>query len=171
MDLKLFSMGNPLDGKQLVGFGITYNKPRPFFFGLGIPSTYPVIGCLISFHKHQNRLLNWYTYLLRELAPNMILVRCFGAPRTIVTTNPENVEYMLKTNFDNFPKGKPFTKILEDFLGCDPSLPISPLAKAFDMASEVYARFGAAPLFIVWKIKRWLGVRSEGKLKDVVASR
>ncbi|XP_041006812.1 cytochrome P450 94B3-like [Juglans microcarpa x Juglans regia] len=214
------------------------------------PPTYPIIGCLISFYKNRNHLLDWYTELLTESATNTIVVHRFGAPRTIVTANPENVEYMLKTNFNNFPKGKRFTEILGDFLGCgifnvdgalwrsqrklashefsakslrefamntleeevekqllplleslaaakevvdlqellrrlafnmvcevslgidrfclDPSQPISPLAKAFDMASEVCARRGAAPLFIVWKIKRWLGLGSEQKLKDAV---
>ena len=35
-----------------------------------------------------------------------------------MTANPTNVEYILKTNFNNFPKGKPFTEILGDLLGC-----------------------------------------------------
>jgi 12-hydroxyjasmonoyl-L-amino acid 12-hydroxylase / fatty acid hydroxylase len=35
----------------------------------------------------------------------------------VVTANPANVEYILKTNFDNFPKGKPFATILGDLLG------------------------------------------------------
>ncbi|KAH0854666.1 hypothetical protein HID58_057793 [Brassica napus] len=37
--------------------------------------------------------------------------------RTIITANPENVEHILKTNFCNFPKGKPFTDLLGDLLG------------------------------------------------------
>nr|GEV64296.1 cytochrome P450 94B3-like [Tanacetum cinerariifolium] len=35
----------------------------------------------------------------------------------IVTANPDNVEHMLKTKFENYPKGKPFTDTLGDFLG------------------------------------------------------
>ncbi|GFQ08654.1 cytochrome p450 94b3, partial [Phtheirospermum japonicum] len=46
-----------------------------------------------------------------------ITISRFGARRTIVTANPQNVKYILKTNFTNFPKGKPFTEILGDFLG------------------------------------------------------
>jgi cytochrome P450 len=34
-----------------------------------------------------------------------------------ITANPENVEYMLKTGFENYPKGKPFSTILGDLLG------------------------------------------------------
>ncbi|KAF3435231.1 hypothetical protein FNV43_RR22318 [Rhamnella rubrinervis] len=214
------------------------------------PPSYPFIGCLISFYKNQNRLLDWYTELLAESATNTIVVHRFGARRTIVTANPENVEYMLKTNFNNFPKGRLFTEILGDFLGfgifnvdgelwrtqrklvshefstkslreyvmntlqeevehrllpvleslvtsaqvidlqdllrrfafnaickvslgidrcsLDPSELVSPLATAFDAASGICAGRGTAPLFIIWKIKRWLGVGSERKLKAAV---
>lgn len=218
--------------------------------GRGGPPSYPIIGCLISFYKNQNRLLDWYTELLAGSPTNTIVVHRLGARRTIVTANPENVEYMLKANFNNFPKGRPFTEILGDFLGygifnvdgelwrtqrklashefttkslqeyvmntleeevenrllpwidllaaehkavdlqdllrrfafnvickvsmgidrccLEPSAPVSPLAKAFDAASEICARRGAAPLFIIWKIKRWLGVGSEKRLKAAV---
>lgn len=219
-------------------------------YKLSGPPTFPIIGCLISFYRNRYRLLDWYTELLAESATNTIVVSRFGARRTVVTANPENVEYMLKTNFNNFPKGKPFTEILGDFLGygifnvdgelwrtqrklvshefsahslkefvmhtlkdevdslllpllesiakssevvdlqellrrlafnmickvslgidrccLDPSSPVPPLAVAFDMASEISARRGAAPLFLVWKIKKWLGIGSERRLKDAV---
>lgn len=81
------------------------------------PPSYPVIGCLISFYKNRYRLLDWYTDLLTRSPTKTIVVSRFGARRTIVTANPQNVEYILKTNFSNFPKGKPFTEILGDFLG------------------------------------------------------
>jgi cytochrome P450 len=35
----------------------------------------------------------------------------------IITANPENVKHLLKTRFDNYPKGKPFSLILVDLLG------------------------------------------------------
>ncbi|KAI4350514.1 hypothetical protein L6164_004963 [Bauhinia variegata] len=219
------------------------------FSGHG-PPTYPVIGCLVSFYRNRNWLLDWYADLLTQSPTNTIVVQRLGARRTIVTANPHNVEYMLKTNFDNFPKGKPFTEILGDFLGhgifnvdgelwrtqrkfashefsarslkefvmhtleeevgkrllpvleslsaenqvvdlqellgrfsfnvickvttgiirccLDPSVPTSPLARAFDVASEISAKRGAAPLFIIWKTKRWLGIGSERRLREAV---
>jgi cytochrome P450 len=225
------------------------------FVGTG-PTTYPVIGCLISFYKNRFRLLSWYTELLAKSPTNTILVQRLGARRTIITTNQQNVEYILKTNFKNFPKGKPFTEILGDFLGkgifnvdgelwlkqrklashefslrsinefimntleeevngkllpfmdslsienkvvdfqellgrfsfnvickftlginddndtnrccLDPCFPISPLARAFDVAAEISARRGAAPLFLVWRVKKWLGVGSEKRLREAV---
>lgn len=81
------------------------------------PPSYPVIGCLISFYKNRRRLLDWYTDLLSKSPTHTIVVHRLGARRIVVTANPGNVEYMLKTNFNNFPKGTPFTDILGDLLG------------------------------------------------------
>ncbi|KAK8489341.1 hypothetical protein V6N13_021416 [Hibiscus sabdariffa] len=79
--------------------------------------SYPVLGCLISFYKNRRRLLDWYTDLLSESPGLTIVVRRLGARRTVVTANPASVEHILRTNFNNFPKGKPFTEILGDLLG------------------------------------------------------
>lgn len=216
------------------------------------PPTYPVIGCLISFYRNRRRLLDWYTQLLSQCPTNTIVVWRLGARRTIVTANPKNVQYILKSNFKNYPKGRPFTEILGDFLGhgifnvdgalwrtqrklvshefstrslreyvmstlqeevenrllpvmqsvltenkvvdlqdllkrltfdmickvslgtayqprsLDPTFPISPLAKAFDVSSEICARRGAATLSLSWKIKRLIRVGSERRLKEAV---
>lgn len=222
------------------------------------PTTYPIIGCLLSFYRNRFRLLDWYTDLLAQSPTNTILVQRLGARRTVITANQHNIEYILKTNFKNFPKGKPFTEILGDFLGkgifnvdgnlwikqrklashefslrsmnefimhalkgevngkllplfdslcienkevdlqellgrfsfnvickftlgsnddddnennrccLDPSFPISPLARAFDVAAEISARRGAAPLFLVWRMKKWLRVGSERRLREAV---
>ncbi|EOA29681.1 hypothetical protein CARUB_v10016004mg [Capsella rubella] len=82
-----------------------------------VPRTYPVIGCIVSFYSNRNRLLDWYTELLTESPSGTVVIRRLASRRTVVTANPSNVEYILKTNFDNYPKGKPFTDILGDFLG------------------------------------------------------
>ncbi|KAE8661632.1 Cytochrome P450 94B1 [Hibiscus syriacus] len=226
---------------------VTFKAPKLSEHG---PPTYPLIGCLVSFYKNRSRLLDWYSELITESNTNTIVVNRLGARKTIVTANLENVDYMLKTNFNNFPKGKPFTEILGDFLGygifnvdgelwhiqrklashafsttslrefvlrtleeeaeqqflpllesfadasavvdmqdllrrlafnivckvslgvdpcvLDPSRPVSPLSTAFDIASEICSKRGAAPLLLVWKVKRWLGVGSEKKLRDSV---
>ena len=82
------------------------------------PLSYPIIGCLISFYKNRHRLLDFYTHHLSDSPTQTILINRLGARRNIITANPLNIEYILKTNFTNFPKGKPFTEILEDLLGC-----------------------------------------------------
>ncbi|CAK9330294.1 unnamed protein product [Citrullus colocynthis] len=82
------------------------------------PPSYPFFGSLISFYKNRRRLLAWYTDLLSDSPTQTIVVHRLGSRRTVVTANPANVEHMLKTNFINYPKGKPFTDILGDLLGC-----------------------------------------------------
>ncbi|XP_043815628.1 cytochrome P450 94C1 [Manihot esculenta] len=61
-----------------------------------------------------NNLCDWYAHLLKNSATKTIHIHVLG---NTITANPENVEYMLKTRFDNYPKGKPFSTILGDFLG------------------------------------------------------
>ncbi|XP_058107665.1 cytochrome P450 94C1-like [Magnolia sinica] len=59
-------------------------------------------------------LCDWYTHLLHESPTHTIHIHILG---NTITANPENVEYILKTRFDNYPKGKPFSMILGDLLG------------------------------------------------------
>ncbi|KAJ7947964.1 putative Cytochrome P450 [Quillaja saponaria] len=67
-----------------------------------------------SWAQEFNNLCDWYSHLLRKSPTGTIHVHVL---RNTITANPENVEYMLKTNFDNYPKGKPFSTILGDLLG------------------------------------------------------
>ncbi|KAG8374136.1 hypothetical protein BUALT_Bualt11G0099500 [Buddleja alternifolia] len=59
-------------------------------------------------------LCDWYTHLLQNSPTQTIH---FHVLNNTITANPDNVEYILKTRFDNYPKGKPFSAILGDFLG------------------------------------------------------
>ncbi|KAL3532070.1 hypothetical protein ACH5RR_005591 [Cinchona calisaya] len=59
-------------------------------------------------------LCDWYAHLIRNSPSQTIQIHVLG---NIITANPENVEYILKTRFDNYPKGKLFSTILGDFLG------------------------------------------------------
>ncbi|GFP97063.1 cytochrome p450 94c1 [Phtheirospermum japonicum] len=59
-------------------------------------------------------LCDWYTHLLKSSPTHTVHIHVLN---NTITANPDNVEYMLKTRFDNFPKGKPFSVILGDFLG------------------------------------------------------
>ncbi|KAL3518509.1 hypothetical protein ACH5RR_021098 [Cinchona calisaya] len=61
-----------------------------------------------------NNLCDWYSHLLQKSSTGTIHVHVLG---NIITTNPKNVEYILKTRFENFPKGKAFSVILGDLLG------------------------------------------------------
>lgn len=68
----------------------------------------------LSWAKEFGNLCDWYTHLLRKSPTGTIHVHVLG---NTITANPENVEHILKTRFDNYPKGKPFSVILGDLLG------------------------------------------------------
>ncbi|PWZ34452.1 Cytochrome P450 94C1 [Zea mays] len=67
-----------------------------------------------SWARDFTNLGDWYAHLIRESATGTVHVHVLGCT---VTANPANVEYMLKTNFDNFPKGETFAALLGDLLG------------------------------------------------------
>ncbi|XP_078447332.1 cytochrome P450 94B1-like [Wolffia australiana] len=77
------------------------------------PRGYPLVGCLVSFNKNKHRLLDWHT----ESPIQTIVVAQLDAQRTVVTGNPENVEHILKSRFENYPKGRPFSELLSNLLG------------------------------------------------------
>lgn len=67
-----------------------------------------------SWSKKFPNICDWYTDLLQNSPSKTIHIHVLG---NIITANPKNVEYMLTTNFNNYPKGKPFSTILGDLLG------------------------------------------------------
>ncbi|PON34829.1 Cytochrome P450, E-class, group I [Parasponia andersonii] len=78
---------------------------------------YPIVGTLPGLLKNRHRLLDWYTETLIKAPKNTATSRRFGNIRAVITANPLNVEHMLKTNFENYPKGDTFVSVLGDFLG------------------------------------------------------
>ncbi|GAV86592.1 p450 domain-containing protein [Cephalotus follicularis] len=79
--------------------------------------SYPLVGCLPEFLRHRYRFLDWTTEVLSECPNNTAVFLRPGKFHGIMTANPANVEYTLKTNFENYPKGDKFLIILQDFLG------------------------------------------------------
>ncbi|TKY62746.1 Cytochrome P450 94A1 [Spatholobus suberectus] len=78
---------------------------------------YPLVGTLPEFLKNRHRFLEWSTQVLRDCPTNTAV---FSRPYKlygVITANPDNVEHMLKTRFDNYPKGDRFIHLLQDFLG------------------------------------------------------
>ncbi|GKU93867.1 hypothetical protein SLEP1_g7426 [Rubroshorea leprosula] len=67
-----------------------------------------------SWSKEFDNICDWYTHLLRKSTTGTIHIHVLG---NTITVNPANVEHILKTRFDNYPKGKPFSVILGDLLG------------------------------------------------------
>lgn len=67
-----------------------------------------------SWSKDFNNLCDWYTHLLQKSPSQTIRVHVLD---NTITANPDNVEHILKSRFENYPKGKPFSMILGDLLG------------------------------------------------------
>lgn len=78
---------------------------------------YPIIGALPDFIINRHRFYDWATEILAGCPANTAVFRRPGKVHGVLTANPQVVEYMLKSNFDNFPKGPRFISLLQDFLG------------------------------------------------------
>lgn len=85
------------------------------------PKLKPYCSCHIcrsyltsSWSLEYNNLCDWYTHLIAESPTGTIHVHVLN---NVITANHQNVEYILKTKFHNFPKGSPFSAILGDLLG------------------------------------------------------
>ncbi|KAG1362443.1 cytochrome P450 94B3-like [Cocos nucifera] len=61
--------------------------------------------------RNGHRFIEWTAELVLASPTNTIIL-----PSTIITGNPNNIEHVLKTNFDNYQKGDN-VNVLEDFLG------------------------------------------------------
>lgn len=84
-------------------------KPR-VYCKCDICQTYITSSWRLQFHN----LCDWYTHLLQNSPTKTIHIHVLN---NTITANPANVEFMLKTKFDNYPKGKSFSTILGDLLG------------------------------------------------------
>ncbi|XP_024311056.1 cytochrome P450 94C1-like [Brachypodium distachyon] len=89
---------------------------------LQVARRWPWCGCKVcraymsgSWARDFASVSDWYAHLLRRSPTTRTLrVHVLGCT---VTADPGNVEYMLRTGFDNFPKGKGVSAILSDLLG------------------------------------------------------
>ncbi|XP_062114120.1 cytochrome P450 CYP94D108-like [Humulus lupulus] len=79
--------------------------------------TYPLVGILPELLKNHHRFLDWTTEVLTDCPRNTAILRCSRKAKDVMTANPLLVEYMAKTNFDNYPKGHQFTSHLVDLFG------------------------------------------------------
>ena len=78
---------------------------------------YPVVGCLLLILWNWRRIYDLTVDLMRK--HNVLTTRTvlpFGL-ESHITADPQNVEHILKTNFDSYPKGERFRQTLHDFLG------------------------------------------------------
>ncbi|GLJ31538.1 hypothetical protein SUGI_0633000 [Cryptomeria japonica] len=79
------------------------------------PTSYPILGSLIAFLSNRSRLTEWLTELLEHAPFNIITFHRPGI--NVITADPGNVKHLLKTRFENYPKGNYFRLLLNDLLG------------------------------------------------------
>ncbi|CAF2059018.1 cytochrome P450 94B3-like [Brassica napus] len=90
--------------------------PRKPSSHIGFKS-YPIVGSLPGLVKNRPRFLDWTVEILSGCPTQTAVFRRPGNRQFVMTANPANVEFMLKTKFDSFPKGERFISLLEDLLG------------------------------------------------------
>ncbi|OIW09552.1 hypothetical protein TanjilG_30871 [Lupinus angustifolius] len=88
------------------------------------PRVYPIVGSLPALFKNRNRVHDWIASNLQTggsatyqtcIIPFPFLARKEGF--YTVTCHPKNIEYILRTRFDNYPKGPKWQTAFHDLLG------------------------------------------------------
>ncbi|XP_071723426.1 cytochrome P450 94A2-like [Rutidosis leptorrhynchoides] len=82
----------------------------------GVPKSYPIIGSIIPLLKNRDNLTRWTASVLQR-SPSATFYFYVPGFHQVMTANPANVQHILKTRFDNYPKGDVFRHALQDFLG------------------------------------------------------
>ncbi|XP_022764424.1 cytochrome P450 86B1-like isoform X2 [Durio zibethinus] len=84
----------------------------------GGPMLWPVLGIIPSLFLHMNDTYNWTTKVLIKAGGTFHYRGMWmGGSYGIITIDPANIEYILKTNFKNFPKGNYYRERFSDLLG------------------------------------------------------
>ncbi|XWS22718.1 hypothetical protein CRYUN_Cryun29cG0060400 [Craigia yunnanensis] len=82
------------------------------------PMLWPVLGIIPSVFLHMNDTYNWATRVLIKAGGTFHYRGMWmGGAYGITTIDPSNIEYVLKTNFRNFPKGNYYRERFCDLLG------------------------------------------------------
>lgn len=67
------------------------------------PKTWPILGSYLEMMANWNRLHDWITDYMKVLPTPTLTVNVMGS-NVYFTASPQNVEYMLKTNWTNYIK-------------------------------------------------------------------
>ncbi|KAG1362642.1 cytochrome P450 86A8 [Cocos nucifera] len=91
--------------------------------GLRGPRVWPLVGSLPGLIQNSERMHEWIAENLRATGGTYQTCTCAvpGLARwqglVTVTCDPRNLEYVLKTRFDNYPKGPTWHAVFHDLLG------------------------------------------------------
>ncbi|CAM6049625.1 unnamed protein product, partial [Sphagnum compactum] len=81
------------------------------------PKVYPIIGNTMQVLWQRDIVLDYMTDHMKNQSTMTIRTMFLGGISMYMTANPENVEYILKTNFENYQKGFLMARNLRNLLG------------------------------------------------------
>ncbi|RVW65764.1 Cytochrome P450 86A1 [Vitis vinifera] len=89
------------------------------------PKMWPVVGSLPALFMNRGRIHDWISGNLREIGGAATYQTCTLALPFLaykqgfytVTCHPKNIEHILRTRFDNYPKGPTWQTAFHDLLG------------------------------------------------------
>ncbi|MCL7035677.1 hypothetical protein MKW94_030044 [Papaver nudicaule] len=77
---------------------------------------WPIVSVFPSIFENMHRIHDWSVDVVNLWGSTIVERRAiFGCFSGLVTCDPGNIEYILKTNFSNFPKGDDFKETLDIF--------------------------------------------------------
>ena len=80
------------------------------------PPEVPLLGNTLAVHQNYDDFVEWLVRMTDKYGPTWTF-RIIGQPRFVVITDPANVEHVLKTRFDNYPKGPGWQERFQEVLG------------------------------------------------------
>eukprot|EP00850_Spirogloea_muscicola_P013291 SM000089S23847 [mRNA] locus=s89:289424:292536:- [translate_table: standard] len=80
------------------------------------PRHWPILGSLPGILYNVDRLYDWSTEMLLK-APTMTFRSMAVGLNEIITANPANLEHILKTRFEDYPKGPEYQESFRELLG------------------------------------------------------
>lgn len=84
-----------------------------------LPTCIPIFGHLIEYAQLilRGKSLDFWQECVQRTNSSTFVLRIFGLGYMICTADPNNVEHMLKTKFDNYEKGPRFHRTFVELLG------------------------------------------------------
>ncbi|KAJ3216192.1 hypothetical protein HDU67_009841 [Dinochytrium kinnereticum] len=105
-------------GAPLIAAAYLYFTTRKSKIDLPQPPTTPFFGNILTFLKNIDRRLDAFYESSQIYGPTWTATTPnFSGMSLLMTTDPAIVEYVLKTNFDNYGKGPHFTDAMRPLLG------------------------------------------------------
>ncbi|CDS82158.1 related to Cytochrome P450 [Sporisorium scitamineum] len=129
---------------------------------LAYPPAWPLIGHTLEAMRFTNSILDWFLSLSRLHPVGFaISIAGTGAGQMHIVHRPEYIEYVQKTNFDNFEKGVEFKKRFSDLLGQN---------GIFNSDGHVWKaqRKMASHIFSVYQFRTWVQTVVHRELDSVV---